>query len=63
MGLRLNPLLCFPTLPVLSTADYLDQVCSVDQKVEDTILDKGGMRKDKVNSTSLCILFENNFSK
>lgn len=40
---------CFLTIPVLATADNLDQVCSVNQKVKDTFSDEGRAVKDTVN--------------
>ncbi len=39
----------FQTIPALPTADYLDQVCSVNQKLEDTISDEFGVGEGKMN--------------
>lgn len=33
----------------LPTADYVDQMCSVSQELEDTISHDGGVEEDKVN--------------
>lgn len=34
---------CFPSVPAQRTVDYLDQVCSFSQKLEDAIVDEGGV--------------------
>lgn len=38
---------CFLIIPALPTAGYLDQVCSVNQKLEDIISDKIGVGEGK----------------